>query len=327
MLATSVIRNMKMNTQKAILLLMASLMAFTLVACDDSGKTPQAMRPDNSKDTPQEQQISATTVTAEELKNIFTAYDGNHVVTIDDNYRLAEGEVWNPITFDTTSSAITVNGNGHTILGLNAPLYDSKNSASPINLTINDLTLADVTIESTENKTQGLGAFISNVYGGPKFALNGCILRDSSITATTDQRVGGLIGLTCGPDDGTTGEVTVTNCRVENCKISAHGSVGAIIGHAGENKYAIATIDSCTITGNTLKAIKDGWRVGVVVGTANIGDLTISNITESGNTLEQYENKIWVEPVSTNDSKRNYYGRFVSNDIGKLTIDGKAIPR
>lgn len=93
MLATSVIRNMKMNTQKAILLLTASLVAFTLVACEDS----------------EEQQISATTVTAEELMGIFTAYDGNHVVTIDGNYRLAEGEVWNPITFDTTSHA-RING-------------------------------------------------------------------------------------------------------------------------------------------------------------------------------------------------------------------------
>ena len=85
--------------------------------------------------------------------------------------------------------------------------------------------------------------------------------------------VGGLIGWTSGynnPKDGPVDTyITVTNCSVENTNITAEGSVGGIIGHAGANPATYHTFTNNTVTGCTLNSTDDGgWRVGVVVGTA-----------------------------------------------------------
>ena len=61
-----------------------------------------------------------------------------------------------------------------------------------------------------------------------------------------------------------------------------------------------------------------GWRVGVVVGTANVGEVTINNITESENTLTQ-------TGKTAPDGQSNLYGRFVPGETGKLVIDGVEI--
>lgn len=94
------------------------------------------------------------------------------------------------------------------------------------NVTIND---------STSN--QGIGAFINNVDSMPKIELDNCHLTNSAITSTGGARVGGLIGWTSGynnPNDGPVDTyITVKNCSVENTEITAKGSVGGIIGHAG----------------------------------------------------------------------------------------------
>ena len=58
--------------------------------------------------------------------------------------------------------------------------------------------------------------------------------------------------------------------------------------------------------------------MGVVVGTANVGELTINNITESGNTLTQTGK---TAPAG----QSNLYGRFVPGATGKLIIDGEEI--
>ena len=68
-----------------------------------------------------------------------------------------------------------------------------------------------------------------------------------------------------------------------------------------------------------LSSTDDGeWRVGVVVGTANVGEMTISGITESGNTLTQ-------TGKTAPDGQSNLYGRFVPGTTGKLVIDNVEI--
>ena len=64
--------------------------------------------------------------------------------------------------------------------------------------------------------------------------------------------------------------------------------------------------------------VQSEWKIeiGVVVGTANVGKLTIKNITESGNTITQ----------TGKDAPKhsNLYGRFVPGTTGELVIDGFA---
>lgn len=117
---------------------------------------------------------------------------------------------------------------------------------------------------------------------------------------------GGLIGWTSGynnPDDGPVDtNVTVSDCIVEKCTISATKSAGGIIGHAGANPATYHTIANCTVKGVTLS----GEYTGQLIGTANVGQ-----VTANGNTLS-----------SNNTTK--YVGRYALGTTGSVTIDGTA---
>ncbi|GAB6114417.1 S-layer family protein [Agathobaculum butyriciproducens] len=262
------------------------------------------------------------------LKKLFTdvkageSGSGNVTVTIDKDYNLT-GYNWTALTVDGYNGAgiVTVEGNNHTITGLNTSLF-AGGFAGTSGIVIKDLTLDNVSIEDTTNE-QGIGAFINNVDSMPKIELNNCHLTDSTITSTGGARVGGLIGWTSGYNKKNDGPVdtyiTVTNCSVENTNITAEGSVGGIIGHAGANPATFHTFENNTITNCTLNSTDNGdWRVGVVVGTANVGEVALNNTTESGNTVTQTGK---TAPAG----QSNLYGRFVPGTTGKLVIDGTAV--
>ena len=264
-------------------------------------------------------------MTAAELQAYITAFavadSGDNVIKIGKDIVLKEGETWVPATIDGYHGAgvITVLGNGHTISGLNAPLF-AGGFAGNSGIIVKDLTLDGVKINDATSD-QGIGAFVCNVDSMPKIELDNCHLTNSEMISTGGARVGGLIGWTSGynnPDDGPVDTyIKITKCSVEGCTISAKGSVGGIIGHAGCNPATYHTISDCSVKNCVLTSTDDGgWRVGVVVGTANVGELTINNITESGNTITQ--------TGKTAPEHSNLYGRFVPGPTGKLVIDDVA---
>ena len=264
-------------------------------------------------------------MTTAELRATLTAFtsagSGNNVIEIGKDIVLKEGETWTPAKVDGYHGAgvVTVLGNGHKISGLNAPLF-AGGFAGNSGIIVKDLTLDGVKINDATS-TQGIGAFVCNVDSMPTIELDNCHLTNSEMISTGGARVGGLIGWTSGynkPDDGPVDTyINITKCSVEGCKISAKGSVGGIIGHAGCNPATYHTISDCTVKNCVLTSTDDGgWRVGVVVGTANVGELSINNITESGNTITQ--------TGKTAPKHSNLYGRFVPGDTGKLVIDGVA---
>ena len=274
--------------------------------------------------------FAADTATSdgEALSKLFTdvhageSGSGNVTVTIDKDYDLT-GYPWTSLTVQGYKGAgvVTVEGNNHRITGLNAPLF-AGGFAGTSGIVVKNLTLTKVTIDDSTSK-QGIGAFINNVDSMPKIALDNCHLTDSSIDSNGGARVGGLIGWTSGynnPKDGPVDTyVTIQNCSVENTKITAKGSVGGIIGHAGANPATFHTFENNTITNCTLNSTDNGdWRVGVVVGTANVGEVALNNTTESGNTVTQTGK---TAPAG----QSNLYGRFVPGTTGKLVIDGTAV--
>ena len=229
---------------------------------------------------------------------------------------------WTPINVDGYHGAdiVTVEGNGATIKGLTAPLF-AGGFAGGSGIVIKDLTIADSDIVSTN--TIGSGAFIESVDSMAVITLNNCHLLNSTVTGGDGSRTGGLIGWTAGYSNVNDGPVktyvTVEDCSVIGCTITCNGSVGGINGHAGNNDWTYTTIKNCVVKDNKLNSTDDGgWRVGVVVGTANVGEVTISNITESGNTLTQTGK---TAPVG----QSNLYGRFVPGTTGKLVIDGATV--
>ena len=264
-------------------------------------------------------------MTTAELRATLTAFtsagSGNNVIEIGKDIVLKEGETWVPVKVDGYHGAgvVTVQGNGHKISGLNAPLF-AGGFAGNSGIIVKDLTLDGVKINDATSNL-GIGAFVCDVDSMPTIELDNCHLTNSEMISTGGARVGGLIGWTSGYNNLNDGPVDtyikITKCSVERCKISAKGSVGGIIGHAGSNPATYHTISDCSVKNCDLTSTDDGdWRVGVVVGTANVGKLTINKITESGNTINQ----------TGKDAPKhsNLYGRFVPGTTGELVIDGAA---
>lgn len=265
--------------------------------------------------------VNSLTTLETALEAAGAAGAGDTTIVFAENAQLnMTGAEWTPIKVDGYHGAdiVTIEGNGAVITGLNAPLF-AGGFAGGSGIVIKNLTIKDSNIVSAN--TIGSGAFIESVDSMAKIELTNCHLLNSTVTGGAGSRTGGLLGWTAGYSNQNDGPVktyvTIDGCSVIGCTITCDGSVGGINGHAGNNDWTYTTIKNCTIKDNTLASTDDGaWRVGVVVGTANVGEVTISNITESGNTLTQ------TGKTAPEGFKRNYYGRAVLGTTGKLTIDG-----
>ncbi len=236
-----------------------------------------------------------------------TANSGVITINLEKDFD-ATGE-WEAITPKGYSGVneVVINGNGHKISNLNAPLIVGSFAGSG-SITINDLTIEGANINSGKYNNLGLGAVVaySDSSGGVNF--NNVKVINSKVECT-DGYAGALIGYSSTP-------VIIKGGEVSNNTIIGGNSTGGVAGQFA----ATATVENITVTGNTIKYANgdevntDGWRVGIVVGTANAGTVTMANITESNNTLSQ------GTVVAPDHS--NLYGRSLGNGI---TLDGTAI--
>ena len=260
------------------------------------------------------------------LAAAFTAANktGDTVIELLDDINMT-GKNWTPVEVDGYhgQGVITLNGNGKTITGLSAPLF-AGGFAGKSGIVIKDLTIADADIDGTTNNL-GIGAFINCVDSMTRIELDNCHLKNSKIVSTGDARVGGLIGWTSGynkPNDGPVDtKVTLTNCSVENVTIEAKGSVGGLIGHAGANPATYHTITGCTVKDSTLKCTETGksWRVGDLVGTANVGQVTVDAATSAS------QNFLTQENASTQKPEDSIFGRKEVGTDGLMIIDNKVV--
>ena len=249
---------------------------------------------------------------------------GDTVIELLDDINMT-GKNWTPVEVDGYhgQGVITLNGNGKTITGLSAPLF-AGGFAGKSGIVIKDLTIADADINDTTND-QGIGAFINCVDSMTRIELDNCHLKNSKIVSTGGARVGGLIGWTSGynkPNDGPVDtKVTLTNCSVENVTIEAKGSVGGLIGHAGANPATYHTITGCTVKDSTLKCTETGksWRVGDLVGTANVGQVTVDAATSAS------QNFLTQENASTQKPEDSIFGRKEVGTDGLMIIDNKVV--
>ena len=249
---------------------------------------------------------------------------GDTVIELLDDINMT-GKSWTPVSVDgyNGQGVITLNGNGKTITGLSAPLF-AGGFAGKSGIVIKYLTIADANINDTTN-TQGIGAFINCVDSMTRIELDNCHLKNSKIVSTGGARVGGLIGWTSGYNNPNNGpvdtKVTLTNCSVENVTIEANGSVGGLIGHAGANPATYHTITGCTVKDSTLKCTETGksWRVGDLVGTANVGQVTVDAATSASQNILTQEN------ASTQKPEDSIFGRKEVGTDGLMIIDNKVV--
>ena len=260
------------------------------------------------------------------LADAFAATDktGDTVIELLDDINMT-GKNWTPVGVDGYhgQGVITLNGNGKTITGLSAPLF-AGGFAGKSGIVIKDLTIAGADINDTTNN-QGIGAFINCVDSMTRIELDNCHLKNSKIVSTGGARVGGLIGWTSGYNNQNDGpvdtKVTLTNCSVENVTIEAKGSVGGLIGHAGANPATYHTITGCTVKDSTLKCTETGksWRVGDLVGTANVGQVTVDAATSAS------QNFLTQENASTQKPEDSIFGRKEVGTDGLMIIDNKVV--
>ena len=261
------------------------------------------------------------------LKKLFSdvkageASSGNVTVTLDKDYNLTDYS-WTSLTVDGYHGAgiVTVEGNGHTITGLNAPLF-AGGFAGTSGIVIKNLTLNKAKMSVKVEKQTGIGAFIGMVDSMTTITLDDCHLKNSEIGVEGNAWVGGFVGYTAGYNKVNDGpvdtNVSITNSSIEDCNISTtSGSIGGFIGHAGGNPATYQVVNNSKVANTKLTTgtAKD-WRVGVVAGTVGVGQLSIANVESTGNTLTQTDKTL---PEGQSD----LYGRFVPNTTGKLIIDG-----
>ncbi len=252
---------------------------------------------------------------------------GDTVIELLDDINMT-GKNWTPVKVDGYhgQGVITLNGNGKTITGLKAPLF-AGGFGGTSGIVINNLTLENVNLNDTgsEYAGTGFGAFICAVDSMPTISLTNCHVKGGTIESTSGARVGGLIGWTAGYNDPNNGpvdtKVTLTNCSVKNVTIEANGSVGGLIGHAGANPATYHTITGCTVKDSTLKCTETGksWRVGDLVGTANVGQVTVDAATSASQNILTQEN---ADPQKPEDS---IFGRKEVGKAGLVIIGNKVV--
>lgn len=231
-----------------------------------------------------------------------TVSNDEATIVLTQNIELAAGETWTPLTlaaYSNTVKNIKIDGQGHTIKGLNAPLIGHAYFGNT-SIEINDLTLANATIESAGFNGTGLGAFVGAADNCDHVTFNNCHVIDSTVTCTSDVTgVGGIIGFS-------SSALTMTDCSVINTTVTgSQDSVGALIGHTYKSTITNAKVVNCTLAGETAN------KTGYVVGTVN-ADTTITTSAECAN------NTVF----GTADSS-NVYGRISG---ATLTLNGVTLP-
>lgn len=127
----------------------------------------------------------------------------NGVITLEKNYIVTGA--WSSL--DSLGNSVVIEGNGHTISGLNKPLI--AGNAAP-SITIKDLTISSsfIGVADRENVLE-TGAFVSYMDAGTVAKFTNCHLVNSSVTG--NERAAGIASYS----SGTT--LTIENCSVENC--------------------------------------------------------------------------------------------------------------
>ncbi len=278
--------------------------------------------------------VSSALDFASVIQNLNEFGNACYVINLKNSIDLAK-KTWTPIILDGYGSLngceIIVNGNGYSIYNMSIEeAVKDKNGKeinsvglfsgawSTVKLEINDLTIdgAIVKCESNESFFVCAAGFVGSVDSSHSVKLKNCILKDSKIESSN--YVGGMMGWNSGYDALNNGAVKThvdfISCKVIGSKLSAKGSVGGIIGHAGASAYTYNNVESCTVEKTSIASTGDSdKKAGAIVGTVNVGEMKIEK--------SSYNNDMTVVSHETAINER-CYGRFVPNSTGKLIIDG-----
>lgn len=253
---------------------------------------------------------------------------GEFVIELSEDINLKDYD-WTPIFVDSDNQ-VTVNGNGHTIYGLNDMLF-SGTWAGKSKLIIKDLTIAYSNIvcdPDDASKDIGVGAFVGWPQASAEVVLENCSLVNSRVEG--GHWTGGLVGIAAGysGNDGPVFEqLDIINCSVKGSTVTGKGSCGAVIGHATASDWTLVNINGAVIENNTVASTGFAFtRAGSVIGTVGVAGLekTVNGISHTGGTYVSALTASGNTVTSGGSSVNRIYGRQ-GNSSGKLYVDGAEV--
>ena len=196
----------------------------------------------------------------------------NGVINLTKDYVVTDA--WTSLSL---SGAITINGNGHKIYGINQPLVKGTGG---IELTVNDLTIENANVGIGYESGLGTAAFISFIDASGKATFTNCHLLNSTVTG--NERAAALISYCSGS------EISITNCSAEGCTIKAVGGAGGLIGYTiATTNVADSKVENTYVEATEIRAAGKAAVAGAVIGTVN-GATTFSNVSVNGNTVKNH---------------------------------------
>ena len=218
--------------------------------------------------------------------------DANGVITLTRDYTVT-GD-WTSLAL---SGTVTIEGNNHTIKGINQPLVAGTGG---INITVNDLTISEsvIGIATVENGL-GTAAFISYIDHSGKASFTNCHLFESKVTG--NERAAALLAFS------EASEVSIKNCSVVKCELTSVGGAAGLVAYT----HSTTTVENSKVENTIVEATEDRTSktalAGAVIGTVN-ANTTFTNVTVSGNTVKN----------NGADAHSDMVGRVVS---GILTVN------
>ncbi len=228
---------------------------------------------------------TAKVMTAAALKEALMTFTSvgadSNTIYLEEDITLAEGETWEPIYvngYGAVSGILTIDGQGHTISGLDNALFDGGFAGSA-GIAIKNLTIADSEMLTTpsQNSMDANGIFLGGWDATGNVILKNCHAVRCNVAGI--ERAG-LIGYS-------SAEITkFDNCSVTDCDFSAEG-VGGLAGHVQVGTADIILASKCQIVNcrfNNTASRSD--KTGCVFGTINGGNFcTLSEIKWENNTF------------------------------------------
>lgn len=218
--------------------------------------------------------------------------DANGVITLTRDYTVT-GD-WTSLAL---SGTVTIEGNNHTIKGINQPLVAGTGG---INITVNDLTISESVIGiATVKNGLGTAAFISYIDHSGKASFTNCHLFESKVTG--NERAAALLAFS------EASEVSIKNCSVVKCELTSVGGAAGLVAYT----HSTTTVENSKVENTIVEATEDRTSktalAGAVIGTVN-ANTTFTNVTVSGNTVKN----------NGADAHSDMVGRVVS---GTLTVN------
>lgn len=208
-------------------------------------------------------------------------------------------------------SGVTFVGNGHSISNL--PCAIVAGTTYPV--TFQNLTIKNNTaMAATAYDSWTLNAAFVAYANACDLTFTNCKVENVKLE-TAGTKYGGAFVAYFGGDATDNCEITIDGCSVVNSKVIANGSTGGFAGHISAES---TSIKDSSVTGSTISATDDSWRVGSVIGTIQTA-AEFTNITSTGNTIEMWNVDDPTHQLAGRPS-HEIFGRIV--DPGSLIVGG-----